>query len=76
MLSTLKNSVNDAMPTVRERSEAAQAPADIMTNYRKRVRLQNIAVVTGYIVGVALGVAGTVYTIRDASKPMEFEDEN
>lgn len=76
MLSTLKNSVNDAMDTMRKRAEASQNSTDIMSKYRKRVRRQNIAVVTGYVAGVALGVAATVYAIRDASKPMQFEDED
>ncbi len=76
MLSTLKNSVNDAMNTMRKNAEASQASTDIMTKYRKRVRIQNIAVVTGYVAGAALGVAATVYAIRDASKPMQFEDED
>ena len=75
-MSTLKNSVNDAMQTMRDRADAAKASTDSWAKYRKRVRIQNIVTVTAYAAGVALGVAATVYAVRDASKPMQFEDED
>lgn len=75
-MSTIKNSVNDAMKIMRDRADATQASIDIETKRRKRIRRQNIATVAGYVAGVALGVATVVYTIRDASKPMQFEDED
>lgn len=75
-MSKIKNSVNDAMNIMRNRADIVKTSADNLTKYRKRVRLQNIAVVTGYVAGVALGAAATVYAIRDASKPMQFEDED
>lgn len=75
-MSTIKNSVNDAMKIMRDRADATQASIDIETKRRKRIRRQNIATVAGYVAGVALGVAAVVYTIRDASKPMQFEDED
>lgn len=75
-MSRIKNSVNDAMNIMRDRAVASQASVDIETKRRKRVRNKNIATVVVYAAGVALGAAGVVYSIRDASKPMQFEDED
>ena len=75
-MSKIKNSVNDAMNIMRDRADAAKASTDIETKRRKRVRIQNIAAIAGYAVGVAVGAAAVVYSIRDASKPTQFEDEN
>jgi len=75
-MSTIKNSVNDAMKTMRERAEASKESTDAWAKYQRRVRIKNIATVTAYVAGVVLGAAGTVYTIRNASKPMQFEDED
>jgi hypothetical protein len=43
---------------------------------QKRNRIKNAATVAGFVAGVAGGVAATVWAIRDASKTMDFEDEN
>lgn len=75
-MSILKNSVNEAMKIMRDRADAAQASIDNETKRRKRIRIQNIATVAGYVAGVALGAAAVVYSIRDASKPVQFEDED
>lgn len=75
-MSTLKNSVNDAMKTMRDNADAAQASSDKWTNYRNRIRRRNIVTAVSYAAGVVIGAAGIVYSIRQASKPMQFEDED
>lgn len=75
-MSKIKNSVNDAMKIMRDRADASQASTDYETSRRKRIRIQNIATVGSYVAGVVLGAAAVVYVISDASKPMQFENED
>lgn len=76
IMSRLKNSVNDAMKTMRNRADSQKSYNDILAARHKRVRIQNIATVAACVAGVALGAAATAWSIHDASKPMTFEDEN
>jgi predicted small secreted protein len=75
-MSRIKTSVTDAVNIMRNRADTAQSYAEMEAKRQKRIRIQNAATVAGFVVGVASGVAATVWSIRQVSKPMDFEDEN
>jgi uncharacterized membrane protein YoaK (UPF0700 family) len=75
-MSRIKTSVTDAVNIMRNRADTAKSYTEMEAKRQKRNRIKNAATVAGFVAGVAGGVAATVWAIRDASKPMDFEDEN
>lgn len=72
----IKTSVNDAMKIMRDRADAQKTYSDNLIAHQKRVRIQNITTVAGYVAGVVIGAGAVVWSFQQASKPMDFEDEN